>query len=359
MSIQTPDSVEAIQTCVQEYQQLRVVGNRTKTGLIEQSSDAAQISLSQLTGIIEYEPAEYTFTAYAGTPVHEVQEALRENQQYLPCDPLLVEAGATLGGSLAANLSGSRRYRYGGLRDFILGLRVVDGVGQHFRCGGKVVKNSAGFDLPKFFVGSLGAYGLITEATFKVFPEPPVFKSVRLPYPALSDVLDALYYLNQQPFELDALDIEQYDGQWVLLARFGGTAAILPERLKRFVTALAQHSAVETHQSVADDAAIWQAINALCGMRERQHVVKISLSPRQILALDAHLEGTTRRYSVGGNIAWVGTDDLEALAQTLTAQGLTGLHVLGSAGPALIGTPIDNPIAGRVKAVLDPDNTFI
>ena len=83
-----------------------------------------------------------------------------------------VDAGATLGGTVAAGVSGPGRFRFGGVRDFILGVRFVDGQGRLLRMGGKVVKNCAGFDLPKFFVGSLGRFGVLAEVTFKVFPAP-------------------------------------------------------------------------------------------------------------------------------------------------------------------------------------------
>ena len=82
-------------------------------------------------------------------------------------------------------LSGPRRWRFGGLRDFILGIRFVDGRGRLVRGGGKVVKNAAGFDLPKLFVGSLGRLGILTEVTFKVFPEPPAFATLRVPCDSL------------------------------------------------------------------------------------------------------------------------------------------------------------------------------
>src|SRR5207253_6842143 len=133
-----------------------------------------------LRGITEYDPSEFTFTAGAGTPVREIVAALAESGQYLPFDPMLVEAGATLGGTVAAGLSGPGRFRFGGVRDFILGVRFVDGAGRLLRMGGKVVKNAAGFDLPKFFCGSLGRFGLIVEATFKVFPRPASRLTLRL-----------------------------------------------------------------------------------------------------------------------------------------------------------------------------------
>jgi glycolate oxidase FAD binding subunit len=93
---------------------------------------------------------------------------------------------------MAAGLSGSGRQRYGGVRDFLIGVRFVDGQGRLVRGGGKVVKNAAGFDLPKLFVGSAGRLGVIVEASFKVFPQPPAFATLRAPQPSLDAALTAL-----------------------------------------------------------------------------------------------------------------------------------------------------------------------
>ena len=169
MTVCTPATVDELQTLVRDSERIHAIGNGSKTALHSCLNGAALADLSNLSGIIEYQPSEYTVTVRAGTPIRDLAAALREQGQYLPCDPLLPHA-ATIGGTVAGNLSGSRRYRYGGVRDFILGAKVVDGLGRAFRVGGKVVKNSAGFDLSKFLVGSLGAYAIMTELTFKVFP---------------------------------------------------------------------------------------------------------------------------------------------------------------------------------------------
>ena len=103
--------------------------------------------VSGLRGIVEYDPEELTITALAGTPVRVVQEALAAHGQHLPFDPPLARAGATLGGVVAAGTSGSGGHRHGGVRDFIIGARFVDGTGALVGAGGRVVKNAAGFDL--------------------------------------------------------------------------------------------------------------------------------------------------------------------------------------------------------------------
>ena len=133
-----------------------------------------------LSGVLEYEPGEYVFTALAGTPVAQVEAMLAEHGQYLPFDPLWPARGATLGGTVAANTAGPGRNRYGGVRDFLIGVRFIDGRGELVRGGGKVVKNAAGFDLPKLMVGSLGAFGLLVELSFKVFPQPEAFATLEI-----------------------------------------------------------------------------------------------------------------------------------------------------------------------------------
>src|SRR5690606_9356314 len=161
-----------------------VVGGGSKAGLVAGDAEV-RIDLSALRRLVEYDPGEFTFTAAAATPLREVREMLAAHGQYLPFDPPLADAGATLGGTVAAGRRGPGRLRYGGVRDFLIGIRFVDGRGALVQGGGKVVKNAAGFDLPKLMVGSLGRLGILTELTFKVFPAPPATASLRADFPAL------------------------------------------------------------------------------------------------------------------------------------------------------------------------------
>src|SRR4051812_30769686 len=151
----TPATPEELSEAVRSMPQVLTVGAGTKPRLSAVGA-VPKLSTQKLSGIVEYEPDEFTFTALAGTPVREIAASLAERGQYLPFDPMLLDSGATLGGTVAAGFSGPGRFRYGGLRDFILGVRFVDGMGRLLRLGGKVVKNAAGFDVPKFMVGSLG-----------------------------------------------------------------------------------------------------------------------------------------------------------------------------------------------------------
>ena len=135
-------------------------------------AEGTTLDLRQLSGVVAYNPAECVITVLGGTRVADVERVLGEHGQYLPFDPPLLDAGATIGGMVAAGLSGPGRYRYGGIRDFVIGAAVVDGEGRLIRSGGQVVKNAAGFLLHHALVGSAGRYGAIGEMSFKVFPRP-------------------------------------------------------------------------------------------------------------------------------------------------------------------------------------------
>lgn len=131
------------------------------------------ISTLKLNRLIDYTPEDLTITVGAGMPFDEVQEILGQHGQFLPLDPLDL-SGQTIGGILATNRSGPRRLLYGTARDLLIGCRFVLADGTIAHSGGKVVKNVAGYDLHKLFIGSYGTLGLLTEVTFKVVPKPQV-----------------------------------------------------------------------------------------------------------------------------------------------------------------------------------------
>ncbi len=221
-----PTTIDAVQQAVTNAAHIAIRGGGSKAALHATQPAATLLDLRKLSGILEYEPGEYTFTALAGTPLSEVEAALAAHNQYLPFDPPLAQQGATLGGTVAAGLSGSGRYRFGGVRDFLIGVRFVDGQGRLVRGGGKVVKNAAGFDLPKLMVGSLGGLGVLVELSFKVFPQPPHYRSLTAHYRELAPALTAMQRLAESRFDLYALDLAvepaQGEQRYTLWARLGG-----------------------------------------------------------------------------------------------------------------------------------------
>jgi len=131
-----------------------------------------ELSARDYRGIVSYEPTELVITARAGTPLAEIESVLREKSQMLAFEPPHFGAAATLGGCVAAGLSGPRRAYAGAVRDFVLGVRMLDGKGDDLRFGGQVMKNVAGYDVSRLMTGSLGTLGVLLEVSLKVLPRP-------------------------------------------------------------------------------------------------------------------------------------------------------------------------------------------
>jgi glycolate oxidase FAD binding subunit len=355
-----PATIEELQAIILEKKSLVLRGGGTKSALSTAPNGVLSVDMCRFNGIIEYEPGEYTFTAYAGTPLKTIVAALAEHGQYLPFDPLLVEQGATLGGTVAANTSGSGRWRFGGVRDFILGVRFVDGQGRYVRSGGKVVKNAAGFDLPKFFVGSLGHYGALVEMSFKVFPQPAHFITLQANYANMSDAMQGIFALMTSPLETDAIDIEPEDDLVTVLIRIGGLASALAGRVERLSSFLNQHSTLQSTSTVQDDSSLWQSINSMEWASEYPVLVKVPIAPRQIIEFDQRLQTieSVMRYTAAGNVAWVALHDDTEFVSILNDLRLVGLRILGDAGKPFIGQLRGREMLQRMKHVLDPHNVF-
>src|SRR5262249_2326890 len=142
-------------------------GTQLRLGNVPKGGDIL-LSLERMNHIIAHAPHDMTVTVQAGMPLSTLQHHLGGARQWLALDPMLDDAatGATIGGIIATNATGARRLRYGGVRDQIIGVRTVLADGTIAKGGGQVVKNVAGYDLPKLFTGSLGTLGVITAATF-------------------------------------------------------------------------------------------------------------------------------------------------------------------------------------------------
>lgn len=150
---------------------LRIVGGNSKA-FYGHASHGKALEVSAHSGILNYEPTELVITARAGTPLVEIDAALAEHNQWLPFEPPHFGAAATLGGALAAGLSGPRRAYSGAARDFMLGCKLLNGKGEIMRFGGEVMKNVAGYDVSRLMVGALGTLGVLLELSLKVLPRP-------------------------------------------------------------------------------------------------------------------------------------------------------------------------------------------
>jgi glycolate oxidase FAD binding subunit len=348
------ETVAELSDAIRSLPRVLAVGARTKPRLSETDAGTTLISTRRLSGIIEYDPGEFTFTALAGTRLDEIVSALAEKGQYLPFDPMLVDAGATLGGTVAAGLSGPGRFRFGGIRDFILGVRFVDGTGRVLRLGGKVVKNAAGFDFPKFFVGSLGRFGVLAELTFKVFPHPAHTLTLQLEVNGITEAARLFAEIGNSRCEPDALDLLP-DEQSIVL-RLAGPESSLAEISREI---LAQYRGVAL--TVNDAATLWRN---LCEFgwpdpETTSAIIKVATTISQLPSLSAALKTESARMhvSAGGDVAYIATADAAAIAAKLHELNLRGMLLRGR-GPLWCGTHSKREITDAVKNALDPDGRF-
>lgn len=177
-------------------------------------------------GIVSYDPTELVITARAGTPLSVLNAALEQAGQMLPCEPpSYSDSGAddaTVGGMVAAGVSGPRRPWSGSVRDFVLGTRVITGLGKHLRFGGEVMKNVAGYDVSRLMAGSFGCLGLITEVSLKVLPRPRLCTSIALEMDSTT-ALARLAQWGQEPLPISAAS---HDGRILRLRLEGGEGSV-------------------------------------------------------------------------------------------------------------------------------------
>jgi glycolate oxidase FAD binding subunit len=137
------------------------------------------LDVSDNRGIVSYEPGELVLTARCGTPLAEIEVLLDQHGQMLGFEPPRFGSASTLGGTLACGFSGPRRPYAGAARDFVLGMEILDGSGQHLRFGGQVIKNVAGYDVSRLMVGALGTLGVLLQASLKVLPRPQAERTLQ------------------------------------------------------------------------------------------------------------------------------------------------------------------------------------
>jgi len=195
------DRVEEFRSRILERKPLRLRGGGSKD-FYGGPLQGEPLDTRRHSGIIGYEPTELVITARCGTPLAEIESALAARRQGIACEPPQF-GDATIGGMVAAGLSGPRRAAAGSLRDFVLGVKLMDGEGRELNFGGQVMKNVAGFDVSRLITGSLGTLGLILDVSLKVLPLPLAGATLRFEL-AQDKALDALNQWAGQPLPLAA-----------------------------------------------------------------------------------------------------------------------------------------------------------
>lgn len=381
----TEDSIVAtVAEAVRTREPLLIQGNGTKAGMLRPVQAGRTLSTAGLSGINLYAPKELIISAWAGTPLPEIEEAVAAAGQHLIAEPpdlsaLLGATGKpqTLGGVVATNLSGPRRVAWGAMRDHVMGIRAVTGRAEIVRSGGRVLKNVTGLDLCKLLTGSHGTLGVITEITLKVLPAPEATGTLVLPgldAPAgvavLSAALGSPYGVSGAawlPAEAAARVPE--------LAGIGGPVALI--RIEDFAPSvvyrigrLGDQFALPGAQTFDTDSskALWREIRDAKPLAARPDdavwrvSVRPSAGPGVVDALRG--EGVESFLDWGGGLVWLSgpADTATHAAVEAVARAVGGTWTLLRAPDTLRGVVRVVPdeaaalarITQRVKVAMDP-----
>lgn len=285
---------------------LRVIGGGTRS--VVPVGNVAILSARSLTGITLHEPGSLTLVAQAGTPLDQIEAALAAEGQRLPFEPmdhrgLLGTTGTpTIGGVVAANVSGPRRIQVGAARDFLLGVRFVDGAGRVLKNGGRVMKNVTGYDLVKLMAGSRGRLGVLSEVAFKVLPLPEV--TVTLVLPGMDDAaaVQAMAQALGSPYEVTGAAHWPGQGTYLRIEGFTGSVAYRLGKLREMLGG-----------DIAENAQHWTAIRDVAPFHNAPgDIWRLSVKPSDAPGIVARAGAEAVLYDWGGGLIWLrmapGTD---------------------------------------------------
>ncbi|MBQ4826093.1 FAD-binding protein [Leisingera sp. HS039] len=276
--------------------------------------DGEGLSTRGLSGVELYEPGALTLVVRAGTPVAEVEALLAAENQQLAFEPmdhrglLGTEGEPTIGGVIAAGVSGPRRIQSGAARDHLLGVRFVDGSGQAVKNGGRVMKNVTGYDLVKLMCGAHGTLGVLSEVSMKVLPRAEASATVAIEGADLAAAVAAMSAALGSPYDVTgaAYDPEKQTA-FVRVEGFADSAAY---RCRKLVSELGGFG---SPQIESEDAGLWQGIRDGAGFHGRAgDVWRISVRPSDAVALAPRLQAEVLQFDWGGGLIWAlvpaGTD---------------------------------------------------
>ena len=263
------------------------------------------LDVSGYCGIIDYDPSELVLTARAGTPLADIEATLQAQGQMLAFEPPHFGAPATFGGCIAAGLSGPRRACAGAVRDFVLGVRLLDGRGDDLHFGGRVMKNVAGFDVSRLLAGSLGTLGVLLEVSVKVLPLPVAEATLHFEHTA-ADALALLNTWGGQPLPLSASTWQ--DG--MLTVRLSGARAAVNAAVAQLGGARVEDAAAATYwQDIREQrTAFFATALPLWRLSVKSTTPPLNLPGRQLIEW-------------GGSLRWLASD---ADAQTVRAAARYG-----------------------------------
>jgi glycolate oxidase FAD binding subunit len=262
MEAQLNSLIDAVRQAGADGRVLRLRGGGSKD-FWGQSLTGDVLDTRGYRGIVSYEPSELVVTVRGGTPLAELEAALAEKGQCLAFEPPHFGEGATVGGMVAAGLSGPARATAGAVRDYVLGARFINGLGEHLTFGGQVMKNVAGYDVSRLMAGSWGTLGLITEVSLKVLPVAPAEATLMCAGLPQKTALDLLHRWGGQPLPLNASAwVRDTTAQPVadyLFVRLRGAVAAVQSATTRMTADAVAHGAQVTVMDNSEAAADWRA----------------------------------------------------------------------------------------------------
>lgn len=301
------------------------------------------LSLSNLSGIELYEPGALTIVAKAGTPVHEIEAALAAENQRLPFEPmdhrrLLGTKGApTIGGVVAANVSGPRRIQAGACRDSLIGVRFVDGTGRAIKNGGRVMKNVTGYDLVKLMAGAHGTLGVLSEVSFKVLPAVESSATVQLAGLPLERAVAAMSAALGSPFDVNGAAHDPLAGATSI--RIEGFAPSVDYRAAELTKLLADFGAAQVldHESTL---ALWSDIRDVVKFADAPgDVWKISVKPTDAPDLADKIHAEDLVLDWGGGLVWARVAEGADIRRKMAGMSGHATLVRGDAFPAFHPEP--------------------
>tara|TARA_R110002072_G_scaffold57052_19_gene147086 strand:+ start:1806 stop:2924 length:1119 start_codon:yes stop_codon:yes gene_type:complete len=268
------------------------------------------LSVAELSGITLYEPGALTMVAQAGTPIAEIEKALAKESQRLAFEPidhrgvLGTKGKPTIGGVFAANVSGPRRIAVGAARDFLLGVRFVDGRGEVIKNGGRVMKNVTGYDLVKLMAGSFGTLGVLSEVSLKVLPQPETQATLVLNGLHDASAVQALSQAMGSPFEVTGAAHDPATAQTML--RVEGFEASVQYRIGRLRDLLTAHNAETDVLEAAASQSLWTDLRDVKAFQNLDgDVWRVSCKPSAAPKLASRAGATAHYFDWAGGLIWL------------------------------------------------------
>jgi len=331
-----------VQDHCQRKTPLRIVAGQSKA-FYGNPVNAAAIDVNGHCGIVHYEPSELVLTARCGTPLKQIEQTLAEHNQILGYEPPHFGETATFGGSIASGLSGPARPFRGAARDFVLGMRMINGKGEDLRFGGEVMKNVAGYDIARLLTGSLGTLGVILEVSLKVLPMPEQEQTVSFE----ANQREAIQRMNELSTRPLPLSAACYDGERIFLRLSGNNAAVA-----------SAHKQIGGDQ-LADAAQFWQ------NLREQRHSFFNTRYPLWRLSLapaTPPLEFSGKQFiDWGGAQRWLVSEEQPARIRERLAALQGHASIFRHAGAESVFHPLTkslHQLHRNLKLAFDPHGLF-